>query len=254
VGSPDERAISELAAARAEVLARMAMAARRSGRAPDAVTLVAISKTVPVERLRLAQAAGHDLLGENRVQEAAAKIPLLALATWHLVGPLQRNKAARAVELFDVIESVDSTALAVRLDRLVGERAAGSGHSLPIYLQANVDADPAKSGFAPDVLERELPGILALSNLEVRGLMTVGWLAGDAGEARPTFVRLRELSERLRAAEPGLGGGLSMGMSDDYEVAIEEGSTLVRVGRALFGERASPTGTQGSNHDQWASS
>jgi PLP dependent protein len=218
----------------------MAAACLRSGRAADAAALVAISKTVPVERLRLAQAAGHDLLGENRVQEAAAKIPLLAPATWHLVGQLQKNKAARALELFDVIQSVDSVALAARLDRLVEEHGSRTGGSLPVHLQVNVDADPAKAGFAPDAIERELNGILALPNLEVRGLMTVGWLTGEAGEARPTFVRLRELSERLRAADPRLGPGLSMGMSDDYEVAIEEGSTLVRVGRALFGERPVP--------------
>jgi PLP dependent protein len=240
VRPPEERAISELAAARAEVLERMAAACLRSGRAPDAATLVAISKTVPVERLRLAQAAGHDQLGENRVQEAAAKIPLLAPATWHLVGHLQKNKAARAVELFDVIESIDSAALAARLDRLVEEHGSRAGDSLSVYLQVNVDADPAKAGFAPGAIERELGAILALPNLEVRGLMTVGQLAGEAGAARPTFVRLRELSERLRAADPRLPPGLSMGMSDDYEVAIEEGSTLVRVGRALFGERPVP--------------
>ena len=215
----------------------MAAACVRSGREPDAASLVAISKTVPVERLRLAQAAGYDMLGENRVQEAAAKIPLLAPATWHLVGHLQKNKAARALELFDAIESVDSAALAVRLDRLAGERGTRAGGRLPVYLQVNVDADPAKAGFAPEALERELGDLLALPNLQVLGLMTVGWLTGDAGEARPTFARLRQLSERLRAADPRLGPGLSMGMTDDYEVAIEEGSTLVRVGRALFGER-----------------
>ncbi len=216
----------------------MAAACVRSGRAPDTATLVAISKTVPIERLRLAQAAGHDLLGENRVQEAAAKIPALAPATWHLVGQLQKNKAAKAVELFDAIESIDSAALAARLDRLVGERGARGGGRLPIYLQVNVDVDPAKAGFPPAALERELGAILALPNLDVWGLMTVGWLTGGAGEARPTFARLRKLSERLRDADPRLGSGLSMGMSDDYEVAIEEGSTLVRVGRALFGERS----------------
>ncbi len=153
------------------------------------------------------------------------------------MGHLQKNKAARALELFDAIESVDSAALAVRLDRLAGERGTRAGSRLPVYLQVNVDADPAKAGFAPEALERELGDLLALPNLQVLGLMTVGWLTGDAGEARPTFARLRQLSERLRAADPRLGSGLSMGMTDDYEVAIEEGSTLVRVGRALFGER-----------------
>jgi pyridoxal phosphate enzyme (YggS family) len=215
----------------------MAAACVRSGRDSRAAVLVAISKTVPVERLRLAQAAGYDTLGENRVQEAAAKIPQLGPAEWHLVGHLQKNKAARAVELFDVIESVDSSALAARLDRLVGERGARGGGCLPVYLQVNVDADPAKAGFVPDVLEQELEGLLGLSHLEVRGLMTVGFLTGGGEAARPTFARLRDLSERLRAGDERLGSGLSMGMTDDFEVALEEGSTLVRVGRALFGER-----------------
>ena len=201
------------------------------------MTLVAVSKTVPVERLRLALEAGHDVLGENRVQEAAAKIPRLGPAEWHLVGHLQKNKASKAVELFDVIEAVDSVALAVRLDHLVSGRIAPPGDRLPVYLQVNVDDDPAKEGFDPDGLAADLERVLALPNLEVRGLMTVGWLTAGGPEARPTFVRLRALSERLRVTDPRLGPGLSMGMSDDFEVAIEEGSTLVRVGRALFGER-----------------
>jgi len=222
------------------VIERMAAACVRSGRGPDTAVLVAISKTVPLERLRLALAAGHDTLGENRVQEAAGKIPLLGPAQWHLVGHLQRNKAAKAVELFDAVESVDSTALAARLDRLVGERGSRGGGRLPVYLQVNIDADPAKAGFVPDALDGELPPLLELSGLEVRGLMTVGFHTGGGEAARPTFARLRELSERLRTSDPRLGPGLSMGMTDDYEVAIEEGSTLVRVGRALFGERPKP--------------
>jgi len=218
----------------------MAAACARSGRQPDAAQLVAISKTVPVERLRLAQAAGHDLLGENRVQEAAGKIPLLGPSRWHLVGHLQKNKAARAVELFDVIESVDSSALATRLDRMVGEHGSRAGSRLTVLLQVNVDGDPAKAGFLPEALKRELGSVLALPNLEIGGLMTVGFHTGGGEAARPTFARLRELSERLRATDPRLGPDLSMGMTDDYEVAIEEGSTLVRVGRALFGERPPP--------------
>jgi pyridoxal phosphate enzyme (YggS family) len=215
----------------------MALACARSGRDPSAATLVAVSKTVPLERLRLALAAGYDLLGENRVQEAAAKIPQLAPVRWHLIGHLQKNKAGKAVELFDAVESVDSVALAARLDRLAAERGTRSGGRLAVYLQVNVDADPAKEGFTPDVLERELGDILELPNLQVEGLMTVGRLSATPEEARPTFVRLRDLAERLRAADPRLGTGLSMGMTDDFEAAIEEGSTLVRVGRALFGER-----------------
>lgn len=216
----------------------MAAACVRSGRPSDVVTLVAVSKTVPVEHLRLAQAAGFDRFGENRVQEAADKILRMAASEWHLVGHLQKNKAARAVELFDVIEAVDSMALAGRLDRLVGDRGGtDTDLHLGVYLQVNVDDDPAKAGFAPQTLAAELPAIVSLPHLDVLGLMTVGRMTGGGSEARPTFVRLRDLSDRLRAEEPRLGAGLSMGMSDDFEVAIEEGSTLVRVGRALFGER-----------------
>lgn len=243
MGPADETTM--LAAARAEVLERMADACSRAGRRPGEVALVAVSKTVPADRLRLAQAAGHDRFGENRVQEAEAKIPLLEAAEWHLVGHLQANKAGRAVDLFDVVESVDSFALAARLDRLVAEHGTRSGPQteprtrgrLAIYLQVNVDADPAKAGYDPDALAAELGPICDLPRLEVRGLMTVGWLTAGGPQARPTFIKLRELSERLRQLDDRLGPGLSMGMSDDYEVAIEEGSTLVRVGRALFGAR-----------------
>jgi pyridoxal phosphate enzyme (YggS family) len=219
----------------------MAAACARAGRPVGAVQLVAVSKTVPVERLRLALTAGFDRLAENRVQEAAAKVPALPAVEWHLVGHLQKNKVARALELVDVIESVDSLALATRLDRLLGERGTQGGARLPIYVQVNVDADPAKEGFSAMTLQRELEAVLELPHLEVRGLMTVGRLTGGGEAARPTFVALRTLSERLRAADPRLGPGLSMGMSDDFEVAIEEGSTLVRVGRAIFGAR--PTAT-----------
>jgi hypothetical protein len=198
------------------------------------VTLVAVSKTVAVPRLKDAVAAGLTLLGENRVQEAESKAPALPDARWHLIGPLQSNKARRAVELFEVIESVDSVDLARRLDRLAGEVGRAP---LGVYLQVNVDRDEAKAGFQPDALEAELPALIELANLRPLGLMTVGRLVGTAEEARPTFVRLRELSERLRARVHGLGAGLSMGMTDDYEVAVEEGATVIRVGRALFGAR-----------------
>jgi hypothetical protein len=198
------------------------------------VTLLAVSKTVPPERLVEALAAGQQLFAENRVQEAEPKVARVPGARWHLVGHLQSNKARRALELFEVIGSVDSLELAQRLDRLAGEL----GHErVPVYLQVNVDADPAKEGFAPARLEVDLPGLARLPRLDLLGLMTVGQLMADQEQARPTFVRLRELSERLRLAESRLGAGLSMGMSDDFEVAVEEGATLVRVGRALFGER-----------------
>ena len=253
VEPPDAAAVTDLVAARARVLAAIAGACARCGRQPAEVTLVAVGKTVDGARLRAAVAAGFADLGENRVQEAAAKVPVVPGATWHLVGPLQANKARRAVAIFDVVETVDSLVLAERLDRLSAE--IRPGRPLPVFLQVNVDADPAKAGFAPDELVAALPVLGGLANLELLGLMTVGRAVANAEAARPTFRTLRELSERVRDRAPrppglagpagtaprGLGPGLSMGMSDDYSVAIEEGATLVRVGRAIFGQRQSPS-------------
>jgi pyridoxal phosphate enzyme (YggS family) len=233
--SPTSR-VEAYRAARAEVLGRIAAAASRVGRDPAAVTLVAVSKTVTAAALRDALAAGIGLLGENRVQEGSAKAPEVPGARWHLVGPLQSNKARRALEVFDVIQTVDSVDLARRLDRLVPEMRPG-GAAYPVLVQVNVDRDPTKAGFAPDAAETELAALLALPHLAVRGLMTVGRLTSDPAEARRTFSELRSLSERCRRRWPDLGPELSMGMSDDFEVAIEEGATIVRVGRALFGER-----------------
>ncbi len=233
--APDPAEVDELAAARAAVLARIADACRRVGRHPASVTLVAVSKTVPVERIRAAVAAGLDVLGENRVQEAAGKVPFVPDARWHLVGPLQANKARRAIELFDVIEAVDSVELARRLDRVAAE--VHPGRRLPVLLEVNVDLDPAKAGFPPGAVDEALDELAGLPNLELGGLMTIGRLAASPDEARGTFRALRGLSERLRAGHACLGPELSMGMSDDYPVAVEEGATIVRVGRALFGER-----------------
>jgi pyridoxal phosphate enzyme (YggS family) len=227
--------VAALAAARERVLERIGAAAARAGRDPAEVTLVAVSKTVAVERVRAAIAGGLTVLGENRVQEAADKVPVTSGATWHLIGPLQSNKAGRAVELFDAIQSVDSLALARRLDRLAGERRPG--RPLPVLLQVNVAGDPAKAGFTPDAVAAALGEILDLPNLRADGLMTIGPLVASADAARPTFVGLRELAARLRSASPALGPALSMGMTDDFEAAVEEGATIVRVGRALFGER-----------------
>jgi PLP dependent protein len=203
------------------------------------VTLVAISKGVPIARLAEAVAIGLTELGENRVQEAEPKVRALANTRWHMVGRLQSNKAARALELFAEIQSVDSLALAERLSRLVvdGRRPPTLPAPVPVWLQVNVDADPAKAGFSPASLEEALDDLAALPGLRLRGLMTVGRLARDAAGSRTTFTALRELSERLSRAQPALGDGLSMGMSDDFEVAVEEGATVVRLGRALFGER-----------------
>jgi pyridoxal phosphate enzyme (YggS family) len=230
--------VESFRSARDAVLARIAAACARVGRTPDDVALVAVSKTVDPVRLRDAVAAGLTVLGENRVQEAEGKVTEVPGATWHLVGPLQSNKVRRALQTFDCIESVDSLALAERLDRLVREvRGAGPARRYPILLQVNVDVDPSKAGFDPGDLAAALERLAGLDALEVRGLMTIGRLVTEAEAARPTFVALREASDRLRAAGAPTGPELSMGMSDDFEVAVEEGATIVRVGRALFGER-----------------
>ena len=220
------------------VLGRVAAACRRAGRDTADVTVVAVSKTVETDRLRAAIEAGITTLGENRVQEAEGKVGDVAGGRWHLVGPLQSNKARRALETFDVIQTVDSVALAERLDRLAREvRGAGPSARYPVLLQVNVDDDPSKAGLSPDDLPDAIDAIGRLDALDAQGLMTIGRLVSDGDAARPTFVGLRRLSERLRGHEAPLGPELSMGMTDDFEVAIEEGATIVRVGRAIFGER-----------------
>ena len=231
----DPREVESFVRARAAVEARIDAAANRAGRDPGSVQVVAVSKTVPSGRVRAAVAAGLGVLGENRVQEAAAKIPDVPGASWHLVGPLQGNKARRAVELFDVIQSLDGLDLARRLDRLAGELRPG--RPLPVLLQVNVAGDVAKAGFSPAAVAEALPALSGLANLRLDGLMTIGRLVTDPQDARPTFIALRALSDSLRAVSPALGPALSMGMSDDFEVAVEEGATIVRVGRALFGAR-----------------
>jgi pyridoxal phosphate enzyme (YggS family) len=228
------------ATARRAVLDRIADAAERAGRDPGHVRVVAGPKTGPPERFAAAGAAGVDTFAENRVQERAAKADELAgmRAAWHLVGPLQSNKARRAAELFDVIETVDSLELAQRLSRIAAEERPGK--PMPVLLQVNVDDDAAKAGFERQQLEGDLGAILELPGIRVDGLMTVGRLVESPELARPTFVALRMLSERLRVEHPGLGRELSMGMSEDYPVAVEEGATLVRIGRAIFGARPTP--------------
>jgi pyridoxal phosphate enzyme (YggS family) len=233
--SPDPGEIEGFERARDEVLGRIAAAAARSGRSPASVTLVAVCKTVPAERVRAAVAAGLVVLGENRVQEAAGKIPEVTGASWHLIGPLQSNKARRAMDLFDLIESVHDEDLARRLDGIA--KAVPGGRRIPVLLQVNVDGDAAKAGFVPGALEAAVGRLDALTGLDLRGLMTIGRLVGEPEEARSTFVALRALSERLRTRWARLGPELSMGMTGDYEVAVEEGATIVRVGRALFGDR-----------------
>jgi pyridoxal phosphate enzyme (YggS family) len=234
LASQEPLAVVDFHAARSRVLAAVADACRRVGRDPVEVSLVAVSKTVPAPRLVAAVEAGLTLLGENRVQEAESKVKAVTGARWHLIGPLQSNKARRAVELFEVVESVDSVDLARRLDRIAGELGQ---KPLGVYLQVNVDRDENKSGFTAEDLNRDLGTLVDLPNLSLLGLMTVGRLVADPELARPTFAGLRDLSGRLRQTHGGLGAGLSMGMSGDYVVAVEEGATVIRVGRALFGSR-----------------
>jgi len=231
----DDGEIELLRRAHERVLQRIVAACQRVGRDPDAVTLVAVSKTVPAARLRSASAAGLTLFGENRVQEAAAKHDLVPGVRWHLIGPLQSNKVRRAMGLFEALETLDSVELARRVARAVSE--SHPAEPLTVYLQVNVDRDPAKAGFAPEAVPSALPEIEALPGLRIAGLMTVGRLVTEAEEARPTFRALAMLSEQLRHRDQKLGPELSMGMTDDFEIAIEEGATLVRIGRALFGER-----------------
>jgi PLP dependent protein len=219
-----------------EVRGRIAAAAARAGRPAGAVTLVGVTKTLPVEVVQAAVAFGLSDLGENRVQEAQTKIPAVGRdrARWHLIGHLQRNKAGRAVELFDRVHSVDGAELAGALSR----HAVSSGRSLPVLVEVNVSGEATKFGVAPEGLEPLLESIAALPGLRLDGLMTVGALAERAEAARAGFARLRALRDR---AEQRLGRALpelSMGMSGDFEVAVEEGSTMVRVGSAIFGARS----------------
>jgi hypothetical protein len=219
---------------------RIAKAAARAGRRVDEVQLVAVSKSHPAGQIAAAYDAGLRVFGENRVQEAQEKIPLVGRpAVWHLVGHLQSNKAAAAARLFHLIHSVDDAPLARRLDRA----AAGLGRPLEILVQVNVAGEDVKSGIEPDRLRPLLEEIARdCGTLRVRGLMTIPPLHPDPEKSRPHFARLRELAAFARSwGLPGAGlDELSMGMTDDFPVAIEEGATLVRIGRALFGERISP--------------
>ncbi len=210
---------------------RIRAAARRSGRQAQDVTLVAVTKGFPASVVEEALAVGIRHVGENRVQEAATKIPPLRdRATWHLVGHLQRNKAKRALELFDVIESLDSLRLAGELQK----RAEQAGASVRVLVEVNTSGEATKYGVTPGALYELLNALAELDRLKVEGLMTVGPVVSEPDAARPAFRRLRELAE-------GYSGGvlehLSMGMSDDFEVAVEEGATIVRIGTALFGPR-----------------
>ncbi len=233
----------DIAANLRAVQRRIAAAAERAGRDPAEITLVAVSKTQPIESIQAGYTAGLRHLGENRVEEAAEKIgPINHWAgdqrpTWHMVGHLQSRKARRAVELFDVIHSVDSLRLAEKLSR----RCAEAGKTMPILLEVNVSGEASKYGLAPDEVEAVVEGLLPLPCLELQGVMTMAPIVADPEEARPVFRALRRLRDDLAARFPSVNWQhLSMGMTDDFEVAIEEGATLVRIGRAIFGERFIP--------------
>jgi pyridoxal phosphate enzyme (YggS family) len=235
---------------------RMARAATRAGRHPCEITLVAVSKTFPAEAIREASAAGVRHFGENRVQELETKQPHLVslAATWHLVGHLQSNKARRAVRLFDAVDSLDSLELARRLAAaLEDEVAAGASPArrLRVLLEVRLAPEETKSGIAPDALEALARGILELPRLDLAGLMCIPPFGEASEQSRPYFRRLRELRGALRAAlaeHPAARAGatradaflpvLSMGMSHDFEPAIEEGATEIRIGTALFGSRS----------------
>lgn len=221
-----------------EVRHRAEQAARLNGRAPEEITLVGVSKTQPAEMLKLALEAGLRDFGENRVQEADAKIVEIGreAARWHLIGHLQANKARRAVALFDVIHSLDTIALAQRLDRLCDEEGRDE---LPVLIQVDLAGEETKSGASEEELPELVAEVTASRHLSLRGLMTLPPFFEEAERVRPFFQRLRELRDALhsRQAFGAHKGELSMGMSHDYEIAIEEGATIVRVGTAIFGER-----------------
>lgn len=217
-----------------EIHSRIRAAARKAGRDPGTVGLVAVSKTHPAESVREAFEAGQAVFGENKVQELIAKAPLLPAAVrWHLIGHLQSNKIRKVLPAVELIHGVDSRDLAADIDRI----AAELGLFPRVLLEVNVSGEGTKYGFKPEVLAAQIDELLALPRVQVEGLMTIAPYVENPEEARPYFVRLRELRDELSARTGTPLPVLSMGMSGDFEVAIAEGATLVRVGTAIFGER-----------------
>ena len=218
------------------VRAEIAAAAARAGRSPEEIELVAVSKTHPPETLHEALDAGQTLFGENRVQEARAKIPLLlGRARWHLIGHLQKNKIRHALALgFELFHGIDTLELARELDRIADE----AGAFPRVLLEVNVAGEGSKFGFSPEKVRAQMEELLALGRLQVEGLMALPPFAPEAEASRPFFVALRELRDRLQTEFRVPLPRLSMGMSGDFAVAVEEGATLVRVGTAIFGTRS----------------
>ncbi len=225
---------AEIADNLAKVSVLMSNAAQRSGRLLEEVQLVAVSKTHEAEKVRAAFDAGQRLFGESRVQEARAKIPLLPSALrWHFIGRLQKNKIRHALPLFELFHSVDSLALAEAMNRIADEE----GVQPSVLLEVNVAGESSKIGFAPETLRAQFETIHSLGRLTIEGLMTIPPITPEAEASRKYFVALREYRDQL-AAQFGVAlPQLSMGMTQDFTVAIEEGATLVRVGTAIFGER-----------------
>jgi pyridoxal phosphate enzyme (YggS family) len=223
----------------ADVRARIGGAAIRSERSAEEIVLVAVSKTHPPQLIREAIAAGITDLGENKVQEAEEKIPQVGRdsARWHLVGHLQSNKARKAATLFDLIHSIDSVALAQRLERICDEQ---NRKHLPVLIQMDLASEETKSGAAESELPKLINAFKEFRRVKLQGLMTLPPFYDNPEDARPFFRRLRELRDELRSKGAfGDGRGeLSMGMTHDFEIAIDEGATMVRVGTALFGERS----------------
>lgn len=224
----------------ARVRATIAEAAERGGRSPENITLVAVSKTKPLDLVKIAYTMGITDFGENRVQDAQAKIADFHPQglRWHMIGHVQSNKATKVATLFDCVQSVDSLHLAQLLNRYAAEQQK----RLPVLLQVNISDEQSKEGMTLEETPALARQIVALPQLEVLGLMTIAPLVHDAEEVRPVFRHLRELRDRLREeVAESTWQHLSMGMTDDYAIAIEEGATIVRVGRAIFGERVSTT-------------
>jgi pyridoxal phosphate enzyme (YggS family) len=226
--------VNEIADNLESVRSQIVDAAKKSGRSLNDIELVAISKTHEAEKVRAAFDAGQEIFGESRVQEARAKIPLLpSAARWHFVGRLQKNKVRHALPLFELFHSVDSLELARDMNRIADEE----GLHPRVLLEVNVAGEGSKIGFAPDSLRSQMEALLGLPRLTIEGLMTIPPLAPEAEASRQYFVALRELRDQFAAEFQVTLAQLSMGMSGDFLVAIEEGATLVRVGTAIFGKR-----------------
>lgn len=224
----------DLAANLQSIRQRISSACERAGRDPASVTLVAVTKSQPPELVAEAAKLGLSLFGENKVQEAKAKIPLCpARLRWHMIGHLQTNKCREAVGLFEMIQSVDSLHLAEE----VSNRAGQAAKSMPVLLEVNVAGEASKFGYQPEQVLVELSRINALRRLEIQGLMAVPPWTMEPEKVRPSFRKLRELKSQCEQILGAPLPHLSMGMSGDFEVAIEEGATIVRIGTALFGER-----------------